>query len=169
MKQKKAKVLAQKGKAVRQVGALVYRRLPEQELEILLLTSRGTSRFVIPMKGKLNSRAAVLEAEQEAGITGQVSADPIGSYRYWKRLRTLFVPVTVVVYAIEAEAELSHWQERRQRKRRWLRVDAAASLVDEPELVSLITSFGHSKCNVSGAELGSALLASRQSRASAFG
>ena len=148
MKQKKAKVLAQKGKAVRQVGALVYRRLPEQELEILLLTSRGTSRFVIPkgwrMKGKLNSRAAVLEAEQEAGITGQVSADPIGSYRYWKRLRTLFVPVTVVVYAIEAEAELSHWQERRQRKRRWLRVDAAASLVDEPELVSLITSFGHS-------------------------
>jgi 8-oxo-dGTP pyrophosphatase MutT (NUDIX family) len=145
VKQKKAKTLARKGQSIRQVGALAYRRRPSGIPEIVLVTSRGTSRFVIPkgwrMKGKLNSSAAALEARQEAGVVGRVSEKPIGSYRYWKRLRTLFVPVTVVVYALEVESELPHWSEKKQRRRQWLSPEEAASLVDEPELASLIVGF----------------------------
>jgi len=145
MKTKRAKKIARRGDALGQVGALPYRRRPSGELEFLLLTSRQTHRFVIPkgwrMKGKADPQAAAMEAEQEAGVTGRVDPTPVGTYRYWKRLRNAFVPVRVIVYALEVEAELADWKERRQRKRQWLTLDQAASLVDEPELVSLIANF----------------------------
>jgi hypothetical protein len=50
--------------------------------------------------------------------------------------------VTVVVYALKVEAELSKWREQAQRKRQWLSLDQAAGLVDEPELATLIAGFG---------------------------
>jgi 8-oxo-dGTP pyrophosphatase MutT (NUDIX family) len=146
VKQKKAKALARKGKPIRQVGVIAYRTQSPGKPEIMLLTSRGTRRFVIPkgwqMKGKTNPNAAALEARQEAGVAGEVSDKPVGSYRYWKRLNTVFVPVTVVVYALKVEAELSKWREQAQRKRQWLSLDQAAGLVDEPELATLIAGFG---------------------------
>lgn len=95
MKQKKAAALIKRGKTLKQVGVLPYRRLPSGEAEFLLITSRGTQRFVIPkgwrMKGKPDWKAAAIEAEQEAGVLGETDRNPIGQYRYWKRLRSAFV------------------------------------------------------------------------------
>jgi len=128
-----------------QVGALPYRRGASGRLEFLLLTSRGTRRFVIPkgwrMKGKSDSQAAALEAKQEAGVKGRIDPATIGSYQYWKRLGKAFVPVKVVVYALEVETEAPKWREASQRERQWLTAEQAAALVDEPELVSLIAGF----------------------------
>lgn len=111
----------------------------------LLLTSRGTQRYVIPkgwqMKGKSDQQAAALEAKQEAGVTGEIEPAPVGTYQYWKRLKNAFIPITVTVYALEVGTELSSWKERGQRQRAWLTSQQAASLVDEPELASLLAGF----------------------------
>lgn len=48
MKQKKAKALIKKGKDIWQIAALPYRIAESGELKVLLITSRGTKRFVIP-------------------------------------------------------------------------------------------------------------------------
>ncbi|WP_027167778.1 NUDIX hydrolase [Mesorhizobium sp. WSM3224] len=145
MKIKNAKKFTRKGQLLNQVGALPYRRGDGHSIEFLLLTSRGTQRFVIPkgwqMKGKSDRQAVALEAKQEAGVTGQVKPTPVGAFQYWKRVKNAFVPIQVTVYALEVEAELSNWKERGQRQRRWLTSQQAASLVDEPELSSLIASF----------------------------
>jgi 8-oxo-dGTP pyrophosphatase MutT (NUDIX family) len=144
MKAKKAKKVARRGDALAQVGALPFRRTADG-VEFLLLTSRQTSRFIIPkgwrMKGKNDPQAAAKEAEQEAGITGRIHPDPVGAYRYWKRLKNAFVQVRVTVYALEVEGALPTWKERGQRRRQWLTPDQAARLVDEPELVSLLQEF----------------------------
>ena len=142
MNDKKAKKTVRKGEVINQVAALPYRRLSSGITELLLLTSRQTSRFVIPkgwrMKRRADAEAAELEAEQEAGVKGRIDPTPLGTYRYWKRLVDAFVPITVVVYGLEVDAESADWKEQRERQRKWVTPDEAADLVEEPELATLI-------------------------------
>lgn len=142
MKEKKATAKAKKGKRLRQVGALPFRRDADGQLRFLLITSRGTSRFVIPkgwqMKKLSDPEAAVEEARQECGVAGTPADEPIGSYFYWKRLKKVFVPVTVDVYPLEVTEELRDWRERRQRKRGWVSPEQAMALVDEPQLMDVL-------------------------------
>ncbi len=142
MKKKKAKTQAKKGKRIKQVAALPYRRNPEGGVEFLLVTSRETGRFIVPkgwpIKGKPDAEAAAEEAEQEAGVTGRVGDRPIGQYRYWKRLKDAFVPLTVSVFALEVEAEAEDYRESGQRVRGWVEPQQAELLIDEPELKTLI-------------------------------
>jgi 8-oxo-dGTP pyrophosphatase MutT (NUDIX family) len=71
-----------------QYGALPFRRTPD--LEILLVTSRDTGRWVIPkgwpMKSKSRRAAAAIEALEEAGVEGEVGRQPLGAYIYDKVL-----------------------------------------------------------------------------------
>lgn len=142
MKKKNAKAKAKKGKRIRQVAALPYRRRADGGVEFLIVTSRETGRFVVPkgwpMKGKSNAEAAAREAEEEAGVTGRIGTRPIGQYRYWKRLKDAFVPMTVAVFALEVHAEKQNFRESGERVRAWLQPEQAELLIDEPELKSLI-------------------------------
>ena len=141
MKKKKLATLARKGRSIRQVGALPYRRTEDGALAFMLVTSRETGRFIIPkgwpMKDRSKPKAAEIEAMEEAGVVGR-TGPLIGSFNYWKRLKKVFVPIIVDVYPIEVVEEHDNWKERRRRRRAWLTADQAARLVDEPELVSLL-------------------------------
>ncbi|MER2537318.1 MAG: NUDIX hydrolase [Rhizobiaceae bacterium] len=142
MKVKKAKAKARKGRRLRQVGALPFRRDADGGLRFLLVTSRGTSRFVIPkgwqMKKLADADAAAIEAKEEAGVLGRAARKPIGRYFYWKRLKKVFVPITVDVYPLEVEEEMPRWDEKHQRLRDWVTPEQAVALVDEPELVHVL-------------------------------
>lgn len=111
-------------------------------MEFMIVTSRDTGRFILPkgwpIKGMSDADAAAEEAEQEAGVTGRVGKQPIGRYRYWKRLSDAFVPITVSVFPLEVEAEVQAFREQGQRKRGWLAPEEAGLLIDDPELKSLI-------------------------------
>jgi 8-oxo-dGTP pyrophosphatase MutT (NUDIX family) len=129
----------------KQVGALGWRR-KKNRLEILLVTSRETSRWVIPkgwpMEHLIDSNAAKLEAFEEAGIAGHVSRTAIGVYNYDKRLGSGdMVGCQVTVYPIEVTGEHAKWPEKHQRKRRWFAPHDAAWEVDEPGLKAIIWAF----------------------------
>ena len=113
-----------------------------QSARVLLITSRETKRLIIPkgwpMKGIKDHEAAAIEARQEAGVLGKVSRKPIGAYSYWKRQSDSFDFVTVDVYLLEVDRQLENWREKEQRRSVWLSPNAAADLVDEPELASLV-------------------------------
>jgi len=79
-----------------QVGTLIYRPCaadnlddPPTKYEILLITSRGSGRWIIPkgwpMKGHNLPQAAIIEAYEEAGIRGEIHQATIGSYHYKKK------------------------------------------------------------------------------------
>jgi 8-oxo-dGTP pyrophosphatase MutT (NUDIX family) len=134
--------LAKKRDAVRsQVGALVFRR-SEGLLEVLLVTSRDTGRWIIPkgwpMHGKSDARAAEIEAREEAGVVCKGRPREIGSYLYFKRQATHFELCRVTVYLMEFSHHLSDWPEKGQRRLRWLRPVEAATMVQEPGLAALI-------------------------------
>jgi 8-oxo-dGTP pyrophosphatase MutT (NUDIX family) len=142
LKKQKLEKRAQRGKPIVQVAALPYRHTEEGVLEILLLTSRQTGRFILPkgwpMKDRRDCEAAAEEAAEEAGVVGTFHEQSVGSFRYWKRLKGYFVPVTVEVYPLRVEQELDKWKERKSRRRAWLKLEQATLLVDEPELVSIL-------------------------------
>lgn len=135
---------AKKGRPIRQVAAVPFRLTSDGEMQVMLITSRSTQKFIVPkgwpMKGKSGREAARIEAAQEAGVSGKVLKNPIGRYRYWKRLDKHFVPVDVTVYLLSVENELTAHDEAETRRRAWLSLADAATLIDEPELASLVGS-----------------------------
>lgn len=142
-KEKKAVRKARKGKPIRQVAAVPV-RIRDGKPEVMLVTSRGTRRFIVPkgwpMKGRSGREAARIEAFEEAGVVGKALKKPLGAYSYWKRLSESFVPVEVTVYLLLADETLPDWDEASTRERAWLPPVDAATLVDEPELASLIAT-----------------------------
>lgn len=126
-----------------QVAALPVRRAADGGLEVLLVTSRETRRWIPPkgwpMKGRKPHRAAAIEAQEEAGVTGQISKTPIGHYFYDKRLAGGgIITCRVAVYVLTVTGHLPNWREEGQRDMQWVSPDTAAMLVDEPELAALI-------------------------------
>ncbi|WOC14676.1 NUDIX hydrolase [Pseudochrobactrum sp. MP213Fo] len=126
-----------------QVAALVYRN-PGSSPEILLITSRGTGRWIIPKgwpkAGKTLHDMALREAFEESGIRGTVDPDPIGQFDYMKYdLPPEAIPsFTVNVYAVEFKRMAKTWPERGQRISEWVSPDEAADRVAEPELKHLL-------------------------------
>lgn len=133
----------------RQVAALPWRH-SAGGVEIMMITSRETRRWVIPkgnrMAGKTDAEAAVIEAYEEAGVQGDVMGAPIGWFRYGKRLKSGQVQATIAsVYPLEVFIQLGAWPEDAQRERRWMPAEDAAAVVDEVELAELIRDFKPSR------------------------
>lgn len=129
----------------RQVAALPWRRGADG-IEILLVTSRGTRRWVTPkggrMIGKTDAEAAAQEALEEAGVEGTARAQPCGVFRYLKVLKRRASRWCVVaVHPLEVTRELEDWKERAERERAWFTRAEAAERVDEPDLAALIRGF----------------------------
>jgi 8-oxo-dGTP pyrophosphatase MutT (NUDIX family) len=156
--------------------AVQYAALPFQrgdEVRILLVTSRETGRWVIPkgwpMRGRKPYSAAAREALEEAGIEGRVDKQPIGFYRYDKRLANgVARRCTVQVFPLEVRRQRRHWREQSQRTARWFTVDEAADAVQEPELHDLIHVFGISLGETPRTDCGAAL-AEAFGKAAVFG
>ncbi len=137
-----------------QYAALPYRLGPSAEF--LLITSRETRRWIIPkgwpMKSLSPAQCAAQEALEEAGVEGQTSAAPIGSYTYLKKLsdgRT--VPVEVEVFSLHIERQLDDWREKDQRQTRWFSPQEAIEAVQEPGLKNLMRSFAALLANAGNA------------------
>ncbi|MGO4573791.1 NUDIX hydrolase [Microvirga sp. 2TAF3] len=124
-----------------QVAALPF-RITDGKIEVLLVTSRETKRWLIPkgwpMKGKKLYKAAAQEAAEEAGVKGSIQHKPIGHYEYWKRRTEHFVLCRVDVYPLEVSKQLKSWREKGQREAQWFNVEDAAHQVLEPALAALI-------------------------------
>lgn len=129
-----------------QFAALPYRLADRGDVEVLLITSRETRRWVIPkgwpMKGKKPHQAAAIEARQEAGVTGEIEKMPLGEYAYVKRLKDgAPLDCTVQVFPLQVTGQQRHWREKHERVGRWFTAEEAADLVDEASLSALMLAF----------------------------
>ena len=129
-----------------QYAALPWRKNGDGAVEILLITSRESRRWVIPkgwpMKGKAPEAAAAQEAYEEAGVLGEPRHKQLGIYHYDKRLRSgRLQHVRVQVYALQVQEARDIWPEMAERDRLWSSPAEAANLVDEPELRALLAKF----------------------------
>lgn len=129
------------GKERNQCAALCW-RMHRGRVEVLLITSRDTGRWVIPkgwpMAGKTEAQSAIQEAWEEAGVRGKGLDRPVGRYGYFKIMADKSaLPCIVTVYPLRVKELAQRYPERKQRRRRWHDAEAAAKLVAEPELRAL--------------------------------
>ena len=129
-----------------QVAALCWRQR-RGRVQVLMITSRETGRWVIPkgwqMPGLSGAQAAMREAWEEAGVEGRAQDRVLGIYAYDK----IVLPApplhcAVSVYSLPVDALRRRFPERRQRRRKWFDAGAAALLVAEAGLRLILQHIG---------------------------
>ena len=128
-----------------QVAALPWRKT-KRGVEVMLVTSRDTGRWVLPKGwpefGEQFCEAAAREAGEEAGLKGAISTHEAGRYYYSKGLAGGdSVRCEVLVYALEVDGVAGKWKEKGQRKRKWFTPAKAAEIVAERDLGDVILDF----------------------------
>lgn len=132
---------------LKQVAALPVVEIEEGPL-VLLITTRGRGRWTIPKgwpkAGMADAELAAKEAVQEAGVEGDIGAEPLGVFNYTKRLHLFsWATCRVEVYPLRVRVHRLEWPEKQARKMRWVSPDEAASIVADTELASLLRSVFH--------------------------
>lgn len=127
-----------------QFGALPY-RIRDGKVQILLITSRGTGRWILPkgwpMDGETPAGAAATEAYEEAGVQGKLSHEVLGFYAYTKVHGKEHLPCVVAIFPLHVKKQLKSYPEKHQRRRKWVSQKKAAQMVWEPELRRIIKGF----------------------------
>src|SRR5262249_35239958 len=122
---------------VRQAAAV-----PLRPGEVCLVSSRSGKRLVVPKgclePGKTAAEVALQEAWEEAGLTGLLRSDPIGSYVYEKAGLTCHVVVFIMLVNHEAD----DYPERTMRERQWISLAQAPMRVEEPGLREILRAVG---------------------------
>ena len=134
-----------------QYGALPYRFTKDAALEILLVTTRQTRRWIIPkgwpIKGLRPPRSAAREAFEEAGVRGKVGTKSLGFFTYEKFLDGDGVRVAceVKVFPLLVTRQSEFWPELVQRMVQWVAPTDALSLIEQPALKALVAAFAKRK------------------------
>ncbi|KQV79623.1 NUDIX hydrolase [Rhizobium sp. Root1220] len=135
------------GKFRQQYAALCFRYKNDgASIEILVVTSRDSGRWIVPkgwpVGGKAPYESAEIEAWEEAGVRGKARKKPVGRYTYLKLLGDgHVVPCIVDIFQIEVKKEVVAFKERGERILAWVSPDEASRRVREVELKSLLVQF----------------------------
>lgn len=128
---------------LQQYGVLPWRKDRLGRPQILLITSRGSGRWIVPKGWPARDRgpslSAALEAFEEAGVIGEVVSEPFASYHYVKEEDDgRRQPCRVTLFSLRVVGTLTNWPERGQRKRQWFSLAEAAATVSDPELADIV-------------------------------
>jgi 8-oxo-dGTP pyrophosphatase MutT (NUDIX family) len=118
---------------IRQAAAL-----PLWGNRVCVITSSTGKRWIIPKglidPGQTAGEAALQEAWEEAGLTGTLQQEPIGSYLYEKYGNTYHV----TVFVMEVTGVAQDWPERAVRQRSWVSPTGLFERIEEPGLVEVL-------------------------------
>lgn len=128
-----------------QYGALPWRRTPDG-LQILLITTRNTHRWIVPkgwpQTGRSAQECAAQEAYEEAGVSGAVSSQPIGVFNYKKQMKSgQMITCRIRIYGMEVSDIAGDWPEKSARETKWCRLSEALTLVEDLGLRRIIAKF----------------------------
>ena len=128
-----------------QYAALPWRRTKD-DLQILLVTTLTTRRWIVPKGWPVPRLApadcAAHEAAEEAGVSGDVSSSPLGAFHYEKRRKSgEALPCRVEVFAMQVLRQRRSWPEKSVRQACWCSVEDALARVSEPGLRRIIARF----------------------------
>jgi len=125
------------GADVQQAAAIPYRLDPDGNLWVMLITNhRGE--WIVP-KGMIDAnrtaeQTALNESLEEAGITGTLDAERLGTFRYTK----YGVSLNVAVLGMRVERVLVRWLEQADREREWFGYTEAMERLTRPDLRRLL-------------------------------
>jgi len=106
-------------------------------MAFLLITSRRSGKWIFP-KGAIEPKmapweSAALEAQEEAGVVGEISREIIGSYRTGAGGDNVGL-VDVDLYPLKVTQQFDDYKEKGQRMRHWATLSEARRLLADPSL-----------------------------------
>jgi 8-oxo-dGTP pyrophosphatase MutT (NUDIX family) len=124
---------------LRQAGALPY-AIVDGRMAFLLITSRRSGKWIFP-KGAIEPHltpwdSAALEAVEEAGVSGEIEHEPIGSYRASLGNNGVAL-VDVDLYPLRVIRQHDTWREQNQRLRHWVTLSEARRLLTDRSISRL--------------------------------
>jgi len=129
----------------KQFAALPF-RTREDDLEILLITTRKKRRWSVPkgwpIKRTAPHETAVIEAYEEAGVRGEIGEKQIGRFRKRRQRKKQSVLCEVQIFPLEVTHQQNDWPEKRERNRMWVAPRKAAKLVKKSGLRRAIEDLG---------------------------
>jgi 8-oxo-dGTP pyrophosphatase MutT (NUDIX family) len=121
-----------------QVGIIAVRRRGES-LQICLMRRKRSKAWAIPKgfidRGATAQEAALNEAWEEVGLSGEILGDPVGKYVYSKYESRL----TVAVFVMKVRTAHRSWDEMDYRERVWASPKDARALLAEHPVRPLLT------------------------------
>ncbi len=128
-----------------QIAALPFYDNPGGGVDICLVTSRGSGRWIIPkgnpIRGLAPHEVAAQEALEEAGLMGHVDERCIGTFKFDRIRNGRDTTCRVDVYALRVERQMQTWTEMHERSVLRCNVKTALSLVSVPNLATLINRY----------------------------
>lgn len=121
-----------------QQSAVIPFRYKKDKLQILLITSLRSGKWIIPkgmVEPDLNAQqSAMQEAFEEAGVEGKIFPDVLGKYSYkkWGGL------CKVKIFSMEVENILNEWPEKNLRRRKWFSAEKAAHQIKKRALKNIL-------------------------------
>ena len=129
-----------------QASAIPF-RYEDNQIKILIISSRSGKRWIIPKGIIENGDGAALTAEketlEEAGVQGYVNEGIIGEYKYSKWGGSC----RVQVFSLLVNKELDDWDEKAFRKREWVDAKTAVKKLEPAALKKIIKKFLKSQNN----------------------
>lgn len=127
-----------------QFAALPF-RIVDDGVQILLVTSRRSKRWILPKgwpeNGMTPAESAAKEAWEEAGVMGQPYDMCLGVYSFEKAYNALELPVMGLVFPLKVKQVKRSYPESNQRRRQWFSPKKAASAVEPAELKRILKLF----------------------------
>ncbi|OKH49698.1 NUDIX hydrolase [Calothrix sp. HK-06] len=124
-------------KLIKQSGVIPY-RIRDEKIEVLLITTSSGLNWIVPKgnisKGMSLQDSAAKEAWEEAGVLGLVDNQELGYYKYYKQGKVY----KVKMYLLLVRAVSGNYPEANLRRRRWVDVQKAISLVKETSLKPIL-------------------------------
>jgi len=130
---------------LRQIAALPVRLHADGSMEVYLVTSRGSGRWIIPkgnpIRGLAPQDVAAREAREEAGLVGPVLPRLLGQFEFQRVRGVVGETCLIDVYPMHVDRQLRNFPERRERTVRLCNLDTALAIVSSPALAELIDSY----------------------------
>ena len=128
-----------------QIAALPVRLNADGAMDVYLVTSRGSGRWIIPkgnpIRGLAPQDVAAREAREEAGLVGPVLARCLGSFEF-QRLRGVVGETCLIdVYPMHVDRQLKNFPEKRERTIRLCNLETALAIAASRPLAELIESY----------------------------
>lgn len=128
-----------------QIAALPVRLSADGTVDVFLVTSRGSGRWIIPkgnpIRGLAPRDVAAREAREEAGLVGPVLSRRLGSFEFQRVRGVVGETCLIDVYPMHVEKQLKDFPEKRDRTVRLCNLDTALAIVASRSLAEIIETY----------------------------
>jgi 8-oxo-dGTP pyrophosphatase MutT (NUDIX family) len=125
-----------------ELACAVPYRYVDGELQFLLITSRKKGAWIFPKghigNGESARSTAEKEAWEEAGVLGTLEETPVETFDQ----ATEDGIEATEVYLLRVEELAQRWPERKERKRRWTRIEKVPKFIKKSHLRSVMEQLG---------------------------